>query len=251
MQTTPPNLPDKEQNKVAVVIVAHPDDAEFAAAGTVAKWVEEGWDAYYVICTDAAGGGSDDATDVGSAARRKMTETRKREQRAAGAVLGLKDVIFLDYPDGLLQPTIELRRDIVRVLRKYRPSRLVCQSPERTWEPFMAIGRYHPDHLAAGQATLMALYPASQNPWDFPELLDEGLKPHKVKEVYISGAPHVNFFVDITSTMDKKIEALMCHESQFIGHTEELAKMMRSRVADLGKKYWVEYAEEFHRTDSR
>ena len=115
----------------------------------------------------------------------------------------------------------------------------------------MAIGRYHPDHMAAGSATLMALYPASQNPWDFPELLDEGLKPHKVKEVYISGAPNVNFFVDISNTMDKKIEALMCHESQFIGRTEELAKMMRSRISDLGKKYWVEYAEEFHRTENR
>jgi LmbE family N-acetylglucosaminyl deacetylase len=115
----------------------------------------------------------------------------------------------------------------------------------------MAIGRYHPDHLAAGQATIMALYPASQNPWDFPELLDEGLMPHKVKELYISGAPHVNFFVDITSTMDKKIEALMCHQSQFIGRTAELEKMMRSRIADLGRKYWVEYAEEFHRTENR
>ena len=240
----------QEQNKVAMVIVAHPDDAEFGAAGTIAKWVQEGWDAYYVICTDAAGGGPDEATDVGPAARRHITETRKREQRAAGEVLGLKDVIFLDYPDGQLQPTIELRRDIVRVLRKYRPTRLICQSPERTWVPMMFLGRYHPDHLAAGEAVIKAIYPASQNPWDFPELLEEGLLPHKVKEIYITGAPHVNYFVDISETMEKKIEALMCHKSQFIGREQDVEKMMRSRTAELGKKYWVEFAEEFHRTEN-
>src|SRR5579864_7064633 len=187
-----------------MVIVAHPDDAEFGAAGTVATWVRDGWDAYYVICTDAAGGGPDEATEVGPAARQKMTETRKREQRAAGAVLGLKDVIFLDYPDGLLQPTLELRRDIVRVLRRYRPTRVICQSPDRIWTPVMFLGRYHPDHLASGQAVISALYPASQNPWDFPELLEEGLKPHKVSEVYIMGAPSINYFVDISDTIDVK-----------------------------------------------
>jgi LmbE family N-acetylglucosaminyl deacetylase len=241
----------KEQNNIAMVIVAHPDDAEFGAAGTVAKWVQEGWDAYYVICTDAAGGGPDDATDVGPAARRQMTETRKREQRAAGEVLGLKDVIFLDYPDGQLQPTIELRRDIVRVLRKYRPARLICQSPERTWTPMMFLGRYHPDHLAAGEAVIKAVYPASQNPWDFPELLEEGLLPHKVKELYITGAPQVNYFVDITETIEKKLEALMCHKSQFIGRESDVEKMLRSRTAELGRKYWVDFAEEFHRTENR
>src|SRR5437868_7478350 len=215
----------QEQKKVAMVIVAHPDDAEFGTAGTVAKWVREGWDVYYVLLTDAVGGGPDEATDVGPAARRSVAETRKREQRAAGAVLGLKDVIFLDYPDGQLQPTIELRRDIVRVLRKYRPTRLICQSPERTWMPMMFLGRYHPDHLAAGEAVIKAVYPASQNPWDFPELLEEGLLPHKVKEIYITGAPHINYFVDISETMNKKIEALMCHKSQFIGREQDVEKM--------------------------
>ncbi len=114
----------------------------------------------------------------------------------------------------------------------------------------MAIGRYHPDHLAAGEAVIKALYPASQNPWDFPELLEEGLLPHKVKEVYIMGAPHVNYFEDVTGVMDKKVEALLCHKSQFIGREEFVEKMVKSRTADLGKKYWVEYAEEFHRTDN-
>ena len=242
---------EQELNKVAMVIVAHPDDAEFGAAGTVASWVREGWDVYYVICTDASGGGPDDATDVGPAARRKVSETRKGEQRAAGAVLGLKDVLFLDYPDGLLQPTIELRRDLVRLLRRYKPSRVICPSPERNWTPSFFMGRHHADHLAAGVAVLAAIYPMSQNPWDFPELLEEGLLPDKVSEVYIMGAPVMNYFVDISGTIDVKIEALLCHASQFIGRTEGMKEVIRTRGAELGTKYGVGYAEEFHRAVNR
>jgi len=234
-----------------MVIIAHPDDAEFGAAGTVATWVREGWDAYYVVCTDAVGGGPDTATDVGPAARREIAETRKQEQRAAGEVLGLKDVIFLDYPDGMLQPTIELRRDLVRALRRYRPSRVICQSPERVWTPTLSIGRYHSDHLAAGQAALSAIYPMSQNPWDFPELLDEGLLPHKVSEVYIMGAPVINYFVDISSVIEQKMAALLAHESQHLARTAEVVeKMVRGRSAELGTKYGVTYAEEFHRAEN-
>jgi LmbE family N-acetylglucosaminyl deacetylase len=242
---------EREQNKVAMVIVAHPDDAEFGAGGTAATWVRDGWEVYYVICTDATGGGPDDATDVGPAAKRMISETRKREQRAAGAVLGLKEIFFLDYPDGQLQPTIELRRDLVRLLRTYRPSRVICQSPERTWTPALMIGRYHSDHLAAGQAALAAIYPMSQNPWDYPELLDEGLRPHKISEIYIMGAPNVNHFVDVSDVMEIKIEALLCHASQFIGRTDEMVKIVRTRVAELGNKYGVAFAEEFHRTENR
>ena len=242
---------EQQQNKVAMVIVAHPDDAEFAVAGSVATWVRDGWDVYYVICTDATGGGPDEATDVSPAAKRLISETRKSEQRAAGAVLGLKDVFFLDYPDGQLQPTIEVRRDLVRLLRTYRPSRVFCQSPERTWTPTLTLGRYHSDHLAAGQATLAAIYPMSQNPWDFPELLDEGLLPHKITEIYIAGAPNINHYVDISAVIEKKVEALLCHASQFIGRTEEVEKMVRKRFADIGIKYGVAFAEEFHRTENR
>jgi LmbE family N-acetylglucosaminyl deacetylase len=242
---------EQQQNKVAMVIVAHPDDAEFAAAGTVATWVRDGWEVYYVICTDATGGGSDDATEVGPAAKLMISDTRKSEQRAAGVVLGLKDVFFLDYPDGQLQASIELRRDLVRLLRTYRPSRVICQSPERTWIPTLVLGRYHSDHLAAGQATLAAIYPMSQNPWDFPELLDEGLRPHKISEIYIAGAPNINHFVDISDVMEKKIEALLCHESQFVERTDDVEIMVRTRIAEIGTKYGVEFAEEFHRTENR
>ena len=131
----------------AVAVVAHPDDLEYGMASAVARWTGQGRSVSYLIVTRGDAGGFD-ATPRG-----EMPRLREAEQRAAAAELGVKDVEFLDgYSDGRLTPTIELRRDIVRVLRKYRPARLICQSPERTWEPFMAIGRYHPDHLAAGQA---------------------------------------------------------------------------------------------------
>src|SRR5689334_5636760 len=177
-------MSEQELPRVAMVIVAHPDDAEFGCAGSVAAWAREGWDIYYVICTDASGGGPDEATDVGPEARRQITTTRKAEQREAARILGLRDVIFLDRPDGTLEPTLDLRRDLVRLMRRYRPTRVLCQSPERTWTPSYPIGRHHPDHLAAGGATIAAIYPACQNPWDFPELLAEGLQPHKVRELY-------------------------------------------------------------------
>lgn len=244
-------MSEEIENKVAMVIMAHPDDAEFSCAGTVAKWVREGWQVYYVVCTEAGSGGPDEATEVGLEARLQVSETRREEQRAAGKILGLKDVIFLNYRDGELQPTLAFRRDIVRLLRTYKPYRVICQSPERSWTPQMYIGAYHPDHRACGEGVISALYPASQNPWDFPELLAEGLKPHKVKELYVVGAPHLNHWVDISDTMDTKIEALLAHASQFVGRTDEVAKRVRQMRAEIGQKYDVAYAEEFHLSVNR
>ena len=155
-----------------------------------------------------------------------ISNTRKGEQRVACEILGVKDVIFLDYPDGQLRPSIELRQSLVRVLRQYRPYRVLCQSPERTWIPIYIIGRYHPDHLAAGEAAIAAIYPASQNGWDFPELLKEGLLPHKVREVYISGAPNPNYAVDITEKWDLKLAALRAHSSQLAEKFEELERIL-------------------------
>lgn len=243
-------MSEQALNKVAMVVIAHPDDAEFGCAGTIATWVKEGWEVYYVICADGSGGGPDEATDVSLEARQKVAETRKAEQKAAGAVLGLKDIIFLDYPDGQLTPSIDLRRDIVRMFRKYRPTRVVCQSPDRSWTPVMAIPRYHPDHLAAGQAAITAIYPASQNPWDFPELLEEGLLPHRVREIFIMGAPTANFWVDISATVDQKIEALRAHTSQTSGNFANIEPMVRKWSAAIGEKYQVAAAEEFHRTEN-
>jgi LmbE family N-acetylglucosaminyl deacetylase len=243
-------MSDQQPQGVALVIVAHPDDAEFGCAGTIAAWAREGWDVYLAICTDAAGGGSDEATDVGAEARRRITETRRAEQRAASAILGLREVIFLDYMDGLLTPSLELRRDLVRLLRRYRPRRVICQSPDRSWRPLMSLGRHHPDHLAAGQAVLAAIYPAAQNPWDFPELLDEGLSPHKVREVYIMGAPESNHAVDIAATLDLKLAALRAHESQVGTRFADVEQRLRTWAADSGAQYGMACAEVFHRTEN-
>ena len=242
-------MSEQEQNKVALVIIAHPDDAEFGCGGTIALWAREGWDVYYVVCTDGAGGGPDEATDVGIDAQREMIRTRKIEQQAAGEVLGIKGIDFLDYPDGQLQPTIELRRDLVRAMRRYRPARVICQSPERTWTPNLMVRRYHPDHLAAGEATLEAIYPASQNPWAFPELMGEGLLPHKVSEIYIAGAPVVNYAVDISTTMEQKLAALRAHASQ-VGSFPEMEERVRKISSEQGAKHGVAYAEEFHRVEN-
>jgi LmbE family N-acetylglucosaminyl deacetylase len=236
----------EEQNKVALVIMAHPDDAEFNCAGTVARWAREGWSVHYVVCTDASGGGLDEARDVGQEARRAISETRKAEQRAAADVLGVKDVVFLDEPDGILQPTLDLRRNLVRLLRSYRPSRVIVPSPDRVWKPSYYIRRHHPDHLATGQAALAAIYPASQNAWDFPELLAAGLLPHKVAEIYVTNAPEVNCAVDISSTLDLKMEALRAHVSQVAADFDETEKWMRKRAAELGELHEMGAVEEFH-----
>jgi LmbE family N-acetylglucosaminyl deacetylase len=243
-------MSEQTERRAAMVVMAHPDDAEFGCAGSVAAWAQDGWEVYYVVCTDASGGGPDDAEDVGPAARRIITETRKAEQRAACATLGVRDVIFLDYPDGLLQPSIDLRRDLVRLYRTYRPNRLVCQSPERSWKPQYLIGRYHPDHIAAGTAAIAAMYPGSQNGWDFPELLAEGLKPHKIRELLIMAAPESNHAVDISATLDTKLEALRCHDSQLGARFHELEPRMREFAAKNGEQYGMAAAEVFHRAEN-
>ncbi|HET9017530.1 MAG TPA: PIG-L deacetylase family protein [Thermomicrobiaceae bacterium] len=249
-QPAPARATPASERNVAMVIVAHPDDAEFGCAGTLAVWAREGWDVYQVIITDGSAGGPDEATDVSPEARQKVVETRQAEQRRAAEILGVKDVIFLGYHDGELQPTLELRRDLVRLLRKYRVSRLLVQSPVRTWLPVYQIGRYHPDHLASGEAAMAAVYPAAQNPWDFPELMAEGLTPHKVAELFVMGAPTVNVAVDISSTIDQKIEALRAHHSQLGGHFAMIERWMRTGAADRGARHGMAFAEEFHRTQN-
>lgn len=240
----------QNEPKTALVVVAHPDDAEFGCGGTLAAWAAEGWEITLVVCTDGSGGGPDNATDVGPAARRRISEVRKAEQQAAAKVLGLKEVIFLDYPDGMLQPTLELRRDIVRQIRRVRAQRVVCQSPDRVWTPQYSIPRFHPDHLAAANATLAAVYPAAQNGWDFPELLAEGYPPSKVREVYITGAPVLNFAVDISATIEQKLAALRCHVSQLGADQTELAERVRQWAAERGQEFGLPLAEAFHRVEN-
>ncbi|HXZ82564.1 MAG TPA: PIG-L deacetylase family protein [Acidimicrobiales bacterium] len=202
-----------------LVVAAHPDDVDFGVAGSVALWTDAGIDVSYCIVTDGDAGGSDR-----SISRSEMAETRRSEQRAAASVVGVHDLHFLGYTDGALVATSELRRDLSRLLRSLRPDRVVCQSPERNWD---ALGASHPDHLAAGEATVAAFYPDARNPFAHPELLAEGLEPHVVRELWLAAHPQPNRAVDVTATFDRKIAALRCHVSQ-VGEGEWLA----TRVGD-------------------
>lgn len=202
-----------------LVVTAHPDDVDFGAGGTIAGWVTEGIHVSYCICTNGDQGGNDDEVP-----RSEIPAIRQSEQRAAGKVLGVEEITFLDYVDGWLQPTIELRKSIVRAIRIARPDRMVIQSPERNWE---RIGASHPDHMAAGEAAIQAIYPDARNPFAFPDLLEkEGLQPWTVREAWIMGSPTTNHFVDTTEFFERKIEALKAHHSQ-TAHMEDMPGMVR------------------------
>jgi LmbE family N-acetylglucosaminyl deacetylase len=201
-----------------LVVCAHPDDVDFGVAGSVAVWVKAGVEVSYCIVTDGDAGGSDR-----SISRPDMAVLRREEQRAAAAEVGVTQVAFLGYPDGRLMPSIELRRDISRQIRLVRPQRLVCQSPERLWD---RIGASHPDHLVSGEASVASVYPDARNPFAHPELLEEGLEPHTVPEVWMMAAPKPNRAVDITDTFERKVAALRCHRSQ-VGEGEWLDERLR------------------------
>jgi LmbE family N-acetylglucosaminyl deacetylase len=200
-------------------VTAHPDDVDFGAGGSVATWVKAGIEVAYCIATDGDAGGSDR-----SISRSDMARIRRQEQRAAGAELGVTSITFLGYPDGRLAPSLDLRRDVSRAVRTFRPDRLVCQSPDRNWE---RIGASHPDHLAAGEAAACAAYPDARNPFAHPELLEEGLEPHAVSEMWLMAAPQPNRAVDITDAFDSKLTALRQHDSQ-VAHETELEARLRS-----------------------
>jgi LmbE family N-acetylglucosaminyl deacetylase len=189
------------------VVTAHPDDVDFGSAGTIAAFTSAGVEVTYCIVTDGDAGGSDRQMS-----RSDMAALRQKEQRAAAAQVGVSDVRFLGHPDGRVQASIELRRDISRVIRQVRPERVITQSPDRRWDRIFAS---HPDHLAAGEAAVCAVYPDARNPFAHPELLDhEGLEPWTVNELWIMAADEANVAVETTHTVERKVAALSCHESQ-------------------------------------
>lgn len=211
-------LEDAEIGRV-LVITAHPDDVDFGAAGTVATFTEAGIEVVYCIVTDGDAGGSDP-----SVSRADMTVIRRAEQVAAAKCVGVDDVRFLGYPDGRVEPTISLRKDLTRVIRQVRPDRVVGQSPDRNYARIQAS---HPDHRAVGAATLDAVYPDARNQFAFPELLaDEGLEPWVVREVWLAASPQAHHYVDITETFGRKLAALQAHQSQ-TGHMEDLESFLR------------------------
>jgi LmbE family N-acetylglucosaminyl deacetylase len=211
-----------------LVIAAHPDDIDFSAAGTIALWTDAGIEVIYCLVTDGDAGGFDETVP-----RAEMAPLRRKEQTAAAAVLGVQDLRFLGYPDGRVEPTLGLRKDLARVIRQVRPDRVVCPSAERNYQ---RIGASHPDHRAVGSAALDAVYPDARNPFAFPELLSgEGLAPWKVREVWISGAPGADHYVDITVKFDQKVDALRAHESQ-TGHLDDLEDFLRGWLARTAER---------------
>ncbi|MGH3342663.1 MAG: PIG-L deacetylase family protein [Carbonactinosporaceae bacterium] len=211
-------LDDTDLTRV-LVVGAHPDDVDFGAAGTVARWTDAGVEVAYLILTDGDSGGFD--PDV---PRSEIPGIRQAEQRAAAKCVGVDNVRFLSYPDGRLESTLALRRDITREIRVVRPQRMVIHSPERNWE---AVYAFHPDHLEAGEAALRAVYPDARNPFAYPELLrDEGLEAWTVPEVWLMGGPRSDHHVEVTETFDRKTAALLAHTSQ-TGHMDGLEDMLR------------------------
>ena len=201
-----------------LVVSAHPDDVDFGAAGSVAVWTDAGVDVAYCIVTDGDAGGSDLTMP-----RDEMAKIRREEQLAAAGEVGVTDVTFLGFPDGRLTSDLELRKAITAVIRRFRPDRVVAQSPERNWARIYAS---HPDHLAAGEAAVCAVYPDARNPFAFPELLAEGLEPHVVPEMWIMATERADRVVDATATYPRKLAALRSHRSQ-VGEGEHLDELLR------------------------
>ena len=222
----------------AMVVVAHADDAEWGCAGTVAQWCNNGWEVVYVLCTDGSKG-----TDDAKLTSEELVSIRKKEQLDAGRVLGLHKVVFLDYEDSMLEPTLDLRRDIVRQIRFYKPDILICLSPLRRLDGSSYFG--HPDHLASGEAALSAVFPSSRDRLTYPELLEEGLEPHKVSEVWIMGHDDDDKFVDVTDYIDVAVSALKSHSSQTTG--EDVGQQLIEWRSRTGEKVGFAYAESFKR----
>jgi LmbE family N-acetylglucosaminyl deacetylase len=221
-----------------MVITPHPDDAEFGVAGTVARWVIEGKSVIYVVCTSGDKGTSDPNMKPDELAR-----IREQEQLAATKLLGVSEVIFLRYPDQTLEDTTEFRKDLVRLIRLYQPETVVTADPYRRYI-------WHRDHRITGQVTLDAVFPYARDRLTYPDLLEEGLEPHKVKEVLLWGTEDANYRSDITDTFDIKVDALRCHQSQIGDYlSPEMKERLRQWFKELAKEEDFELAEAFHRVE--
>jgi LmbE family N-acetylglucosaminyl deacetylase len=215
-----PSAERSDSSARVLVIAAHPDDVDFGSAATIALWTDAGKLVSYCIVTSGEAGGNDR-----SVSRAEMVTIRQAEQTAAASEVGVHDLRFLGYPDGRVEPTLELRRDLARVIRQVRPDRVVCPSPERNYN---RLGVGHPDHRAVGSAALDAVYPDARNPFAFPDLLaEEGLEPWVAREVWIAGGPAPDHYVDVTATFARKLAALRCHASQ-ISDPDALEQRLRS-----------------------
>jgi LmbE family N-acetylglucosaminyl deacetylase len=220
---------DDAQVERVLVIAAHPDDVDFGAGGTVAVHTERGVAVTYCIVTDGDAGGFD--RDM---PRSAIGPLRRKEQAAAAEQVGVKDLVFLGYPDGRVEVTLELRRDLSRVIRQVRPQRVISQSPTRNLD---RVGASHPDHLAVGEAALCAVYPDARNPFAFPELLEEeGLEAWTVLEMWLSSDPGSNHVVDTTEQFERKWHALAEHASQ-LPDPEATRQRIRSWNEEIAQRF--------------
>jgi LmbE family N-acetylglucosaminyl deacetylase len=220
-----------------MVIAAHPDDADFGPAATCARWIEEGSAGWLVCCTSGDEGGEDPDLDP-----LELAATREREQRSAAEAIGYAGVTFLHGPDGALANDLALREQLVREIRTFRPDAVLATDPETTFHG--AHGVNHTDHRAAGMAAVDAAYPAARNPMAFPWLARGGLAGHRVRRLYLFWSNHPDVWVDVTGTIDRKLEALRAHASQ-IDDMDELASRVRERTAEAGERIGVAAAEAF------
>ncbi len=220
-----------------LVMMPHPDDAEFGCAGTVARWAKEGRRVVYVVCTDGDKGTSDR-----SLTPERLAVIRRAEQEAAASVLGVAEVVFLGYPDQGLEDTPDFRKALVRQIRRYRPETVVTVDPYRRYI-------WHRDHRICGQVVIDAVFPYARDFLAYPDLIAEGLEPHKVAEMYFTAADDINCRVDITDTFKAKLAALACHASQVGERMPQIAEWLRSRAEHEGEAAGCELAEGFHRVD--
>jgi LmbE family N-acetylglucosaminyl deacetylase len=220
-------------------ISAHPDDNEFLVAGSVARWAREGREvAFCLVTTGGAGVNEHTPSNEG------LIPIREKETRAAATILGVKELILLGYTDGTLEPTLGLRRDLTRVIRRFRPDIVVCGDPTVRWYGHEYLN--HPDHRAVASAALDAVFPSSETSAIFPELLAEGLTPHKVKQVFITGALEPDVYVEIGATLGAKCRALKAHRSQ-VGKGEWVDQLLKAWALRDGRRAGVRYAEAFKR----
>lgn len=224
------------RNLIILGIAAHPDDLDFSSSGTFAKWAESGASCYYLICTDGSKG-SDDPKMTGE----KLARIREAEQRQAGKILGLKDVFFLKHKDTELVATLQLKKEIVRYIRKLKPDIVVALDPTFLYSRKRGFIN-HTDHRAAGQAAIDAIFPLARDRLTFKELEKEGLSPHKVLTLYLTNFEDPNEIVDISSTIETKIKALAAHKSQV---SNKSFKWVREVGRMIGKERGYKYAEGF------
>jgi len=224
-----------------LVIGAHPDDLDFGTSGTMLKWAKQGAQVYYLICTNGDKGGTQNNYEP-----EEIVEIRKKEQQAAAEIIGVKEVIFLDRSDGELEGDISLKKDIVRIIRQIKPEIVFSFDPAN--RDFDGFHLFHIDHRITATTVFDAVYPAAENRLYFPDLLKEGLKPHKVQEMYFFGTNKPNVWIDISDVIDRKIEVLRCHKSQFDKKQLKQVKeyvLIFSKQAASGKDF--EYAEAFRK----